>query len=268
MRDTRHKVLLIEDDKLDQMAFIRFVESEGLSYDCTVASSIAEARTILDSECFDIVVADYSLGDGTGLDILDLVNGTPVILVTGAGDEHVTVKAWRAGAYDYLIKDLERNYLKAVPVTIDNAIKYRKAKEQLQLLSAAIMSTTDSICITNLEDHIIFVNKAFCKTYGYEENEIIGKGSNILWIGKTESTHTRTVFQTNIAVGDLEIGFYHRRQDGSVFPVCLSRSKVSDSSGNRIATVEVVRDISDLVHIEDRIVELNAKMQEVYRKAR
>jgi PAS domain S-box-containing protein len=268
MKDARHKVLLVEDDDLDQMAFKRFVESEDLRYDCTVAGSIAEARSILDSECFDIVLADYSLGDGTGLDILDAVNGTPVILVTGAGDEHVTVKAWRAGAYDYLIKDLERNYLKAVPITIDNAIKYRKAKEQLQLLSAAIMSAADSICITNLEDQIIFVNSAFCKTYGYEENEIIGRQSNMLWIGEEESRHTRAVFQTSIAVGDLEVGFYHKRKDGSIFPVCLSRSGVADSGGNRIANVEVVRDISDLMRIEDKITELNAKMQEVYRKAR
>jgi PAS domain S-box-containing protein len=268
MRDTRHKILLIEDDKLDQIAFIRFVENEDLSYDCTVASSIAEARTVLDSECFDIVVADYSLGDGTAFDILDSVNGTPVILVTGAGDEHVTVKAWRAGAYDYLIKDLERNYLKAVPVTIDNAIKYRKAKEQLQLLSAAIMSTTDSICITNLEDKIIFVNKAFCRTYGYEENEIIGKDSNMFWIGNTESMHTRTVFQTGIAVSDWEVGFYHRRKDGSRFPVSLSRSIIRDSGGNRIAIVEVVRDISGLVLIEDKITALNRKMQELCHNAR
>ena len=268
MKDARHKVLLVEDDDLDQMAFMRFVESEGLPYDCTVAGSIAEARNVLDCHCFDIVLADYSLGDGTGLDILDVVNGTPVILVTGAGDEHVTVEAWRAGAYDYLIKDLERNYLKAVPVTIDNALKYRKAKEQLNLLSAAIMSTAESICITNLDDQIIFINKAFCNTYGYEESEILGRGSSMLWVGEAETKHTRAVFQTSIAVGDLEVGFYHKRKDGSIFPVCLSRSGITDAEGNRIATVEVARDISDLVRIEDKISELNAKMEEVCRKVR
>jgi len=131
MEHTTYKVLLIEDDGLDQIAFERFLENEKLLYDYKIAGSVSEAQSILDSEQFDIIVSDYSLGDGTALDILNSVKNTPIILTTGAADEQVAIKAWRAGAYDYLPKDLDQKYLKAIPKAIENAIKRKKMEQAL-----------------------------------------------------------------------------------------------------------------------------------------
>ena len=131
MKYTKYKVLLIEDNKLDRMAFERFVYNEKLRYDYTAAQSISEAKEILDSERFDIIVTDYSLGDGTALDILNSVRDTPIILITATEDEYIPINARMAGTYDYLPKDFERNYLKAVPKTIENAIKHKKVEEAL-----------------------------------------------------------------------------------------------------------------------------------------
>lgn len=131
MEYTKYKVLLIEDNKLDRMAFERFVFDQKLQYDYTAAQSISEAKEILESEQFDIIVSDYSLGDGTALDILNSVKDTPIILITAAEEEEVPINARRAGTYDYLPKDFDRNYLKAVPKTIENAIKHRKIEEAL-----------------------------------------------------------------------------------------------------------------------------------------
>ncbi|MHC4203224.1 MAG: PAS domain-containing sensor histidine kinase [Planctomycetota bacterium] len=128
---TKYKVLLIEDDVLDCMAFQRFINDQKLLYDYTEARSISEAKEILMSEQFDIIVSDYSLGDGTALDILNSVKDTPIILTTGAADEQVAINAWRAGAYDYLPKDIDLNYLKAVPKAIENAIKRKKMEDAL-----------------------------------------------------------------------------------------------------------------------------------------
>ncbi len=43
MGNTRYKILLVEDDKLDQMAFKRLVKDNDLPYDCIIAGSISEA---------------------------------------------------------------------------------------------------------------------------------------------------------------------------------------------------------------------------------
>ncbi len=260
MENTRYKVLLVEDDKLDQMAFKRSVEEQELPYEYTIAGSASEAKSVLGSEKFDIIISDYSLGDGTVFDFFDVVKDTPLILVTGAGDEEIAVTAMKAGSYDYLVKDAERNYLKAIPITVENAIRHKKTEEKLRLLSGAIMSTNDSIYITDMEDKIIFVNKAFRETYGYKEEEIIGNNSNILWIGKPQSESTRSVFQTRTVGSTWEVGFYHKRKDGGIFPVSLSRSIIKNPKANEVAVVAVAHDISERILIEDELRTENLKL--------
>lgn len=261
MDTVQYNILLIEDNTLDQMAFKRFVESNAIPYDCSVSGSVSEARQMLNTRQFDIIISDHSLGDGTALDILELAGNTPVIVVTGAGDEETAVKAWKAGAYDYLVKDINQNYLKAIPITVENAVRHKMVEKKLQLLSGAVMSTEDSVYITNMQGNIIFVNRAFCRTYGYKEEEIVGENGNILWIGKRQSKNTRSVFQTKTAGSNWEVGFYHRRKDDSVFPVSLSRSPIKDSSGQDVAIVAVARDISDRILVEDEIRTAGLKLK-------
>jgi PAS domain S-box-containing protein len=253
MENTKYKVLLIEDNKIEQRMFQRFVETNSIPYDYVIAGSVSEARQVLGSEKFDIVISDHDLGDGTAFDILELAKNMPIIVVTGAGDEETAVKAWKAGAYDYLIKDVDQNYLKAIPITVENAIKHKEMEKKLQLLSGAVMSTEDSVYITDMKGMIIFVNKAFCKTYGYVEEEIVGKNSSILWIQKNQGENTRSVFQTRSFGSSWEVGFYHRRKDDSIFPVSLSRSTIKDSNRNDVAIVGVARDISERILVEDEL---------------
>ena len=265
MENTRYKILLIEDDQLDQMAFKRFVESNDIPYDCTISSSVSQAKQTLNTGQFDIIITDHSLGDGTAFDILESAKNTPVIVVTGAGDEETAVKAWKAGAYDYLVKDINQNYLKAIPITVENTVRHNMVEKKLQLLSGAVMSTDDSIYITDMQGKIVYVNKAFCKTYGYKEEEIVGQNGNLLWIGRHQSQNTRSVFQTKTSGSGWEVGFYHRRKDNSVFPVSLSRSNIKDTKGRDVAIVGVARDITERIIIEDELrtesVKLKNKMQ-------
>lgn len=126
------KILLVEDDKVDQMAFRRYIAAESLPYDLTVASSVAEAATAIGAGSFDVLIVDYSLGDGTAMDVLALTEGLPFVVMTGSGSEDIAVNLLKAGAYDYLIKDIGRNYLKILPITIAKSISHFKAEKRLQ----------------------------------------------------------------------------------------------------------------------------------------
>jgi PAS domain S-box-containing protein len=207
---------------------------------------------MLKSARFDVIIADYYLGDGTLFDIFNLLGDTPIIIATGAGDEDVAVKAMKEGAYDYLIKDLDRNYLKVLPVVINNAINHKKSEKQFRMLSHAIMNIYDSVYLTDMNDRIIFVNQSFCKTYGYNEEDVLGKQSITLW--KEESTGERT---KNILSKITEFGykgeFYHKRKDGTEFPVSLSRSIIKDEAGNELAIIGVARDITERKRAEEAL---------------
>jgi PAS domain S-box-containing protein len=259
MEDVRYKILVVEDNELDQMAFMRMVEKEKLPYDCTPARSVSEAQKMLSTENFDVVITDYELGDGIAFDFLESAKDIPVILVTGAGDEELAVKAWRSGAYDYLIKDHERNYLRTLPVTIENVIRHKQTEEQLQLLSGAIRSTQGSVYITDMENKIIFVNKAFCETYRYKKEDVIGKDANILWMDNPQGAGTRSVFR--VSSNSCGVGFYHRREDGSIFPVSLSRAIIKDANRNEVAVVGVAYDISERLLLEDELRTANLELK-------
>ena len=126
------RLLLVEDNQIDQMAFERFVEHEQLDYLYQVAGSVAEAREVLQRNAFDVIVLDYWLGDGTAFDLLKQIKNTPTIVVTGADDAEVAVQAIQIGAYDYITKDAEGNYLTTLPVTVIKALSRKHAENELQ----------------------------------------------------------------------------------------------------------------------------------------
>jgi PAS domain S-box-containing protein len=155
----------------------------------------------------------------------------------------------KAGAYDYLIKDLERNYLKVLPITVESAIKRKKTEKQFRMLSHAIMNINDSVYITDMDDRITFVNKALCKTYGYEEEDVIGRHISVLWSEASTNEDIKNII-SQIKLNQ-KCEFYHRRRDGSEFPVSLSRSVIKDENGNEVAIVGVASDITERKQAEE-----------------
>lgn len=127
-------ILLVEDDVADQMSFKRFIKYQQLPYGYQIASSVAEAVDMLGFIKFDLVLADHSLGDGTAFDLFEHIPvTTPIVFVTGHGDEDIAVRAMKMGASDYLTKDLNGDYLKLLPTTINNIIKSKTVEKELEV---------------------------------------------------------------------------------------------------------------------------------------
>lgn len=125
MTEKKGRVLIIEDDLVDQMAFKRFAKKENFPYEYIMAGSVKEARRVLEADTFDVAIIDYMLGDGTAFDLFGSLSNTPFVIVTGKGDEEVAVQAMKEGAYDYLIKDAAGNHLKALKIIIEQAVEFK-----------------------------------------------------------------------------------------------------------------------------------------------
>ena len=110
-------ILLVEDEPGIQLAIRGLLRREGHSTE--VASTGAEAMERLEDGVFDLVLTDLSLPDGvSGLDLVRHVGehrpGTPVVLITAYGSEHVARDAVAAGAFDYVPKPFNNDELRAV----------------------------------------------------------------------------------------------------------------------------------------------------------
>ncbi|MBU2595131.1 MAG: HD domain-containing protein [Candidatus Edwardsbacteria bacterium] len=159
MEQRKLKILLLDDDIIDRMAIKRLVEKEGLPYDIDMAVSIAEATQKLADCHYDLALLDYLLPDGRGLDLLKITGEVPVIFVTGSGDENIAVQALRGGAYDYLIKDPERNYLIVLPATINNVMERKGAENALkesEIKHRVLLNSIKTPILAIREDMTIF----------------------------------------------------------------------------------------------------------------
>jgi len=119
----KKQLLLIEDDLIDQMAFTRMFESQMKDFSYTVANSIKEAKSYLQSINFDIVISDFNLADGTTFDLLNDLSDTPIIIITGNEDDATVSKAkLEIGAAACFTKDFDLDYLQKIPSTIDSIL--------------------------------------------------------------------------------------------------------------------------------------------------
>jgi len=120
----------------------------------------------------------------------------------------------------------------------------RRAEEKIKLFEHLVASVNEIVNISDLNDVIIYVNRAFCNIYGYKEEEIIGKHSSIFW-----SVNTPRDMLQQIRPATLQNGWsgelYNKRKDGTEFPIHLSTSAIRDYNNNPIALVGVARDISE-----------------------
>ncbi len=246
------RVLVVEDDEVDRMAFERLVRREKLPYDCRVAASLGEACSLLGRESFDVILTDFHLGDGSGLDLLDVQSDIPMVVITGAGGEETAVRALRSGAFDYLVKDTHGRYLEMVPVIVENALRHHAVERRVQVLTQALKSINDAIFVTDLKGKLIFVNETFSRMYGYGQMEVLGRPSDMLWSQAGEH-ELEPILPGDLPRSGQRGECLQRRWDGSEFPALLSRSVIFDEQGDRVAAVGAVRDISERKRWEEAL---------------
>lgn len=105
----RVRVLVVDDDEVDRRWVRRALAPLVAEADLVEASDAdAALRTLREDAPFDCVMLDHHLGSDTGLRVLEALRTTgaetPVVMLTGRGDEQIAVAALKAGASDYLSK--------------------------------------------------------------------------------------------------------------------------------------------------------------------
>ena len=100
------QILLIEDDYALAMGTTYTLKAEG--YEVGHAKNLAEARELLSTNNYSLILLDVMLPDGDGFSYLEELsqngNTTPVIFCTAVGDESNIVRGLDLGADDYVTK--------------------------------------------------------------------------------------------------------------------------------------------------------------------
>ena len=117
------RLLIIEDDIIDQMAIRRLLTKQPRKFDYQMADSLNNALSLLNEEPFDLVISDYNLSDGSAVELLDQKLTIPVIVITGMSDRETKEKLIKKGAFQVMVKDSQLRYIRTLPDLIQSALE-------------------------------------------------------------------------------------------------------------------------------------------------
>ena len=101
-------ILIIDDDKEDVQLMSEILVKEDSDIVVQHAFTGYEGLNILESCQFDAIIVDYILPDCNGLELVKKIRekiATPIVFVTGSGDEMVAVQAIQNGCQNYFPKN-------------------------------------------------------------------------------------------------------------------------------------------------------------------
>lgn len=183
-------VLIIDDDPAVLTAL---PEMFRLWLPGAVVDLCGSARLALDrieAVDYDAIISDIRMPDMDGLTLLEHIKtirpNTPTLLVTGYGDQTLAMHALRGGAYDYILKPVDRDYLLA---SVNRAIHLRhlsrhaeehkhieqSLRERQRLLEAVIEAVPYVLVVTDREGRLLLFNRAAEALTKYGRDEVLGQ---------------------------------------------------------------------------------------------
>jgi diguanylate cyclase (GGDEF)-like protein len=157
---THTRLLLVDDDEVDRKAVCRALARANWQGAIVEARDAAEARDQVAAGPFECILLDYRLHGSDGLALLEdlrIIAGaqTPIIMLTGEGNEMVAVEAMKRGAFDYLPKTmLTPDGLFRV---ISQAIERGRIQRELALAQSQLQRAAHFDGLTDLGNRNLFV---------------------------------------------------------------------------------------------------------------
>lgn len=128
------KLLIIEDDA-DQLDLMRETLEDHFGRGTVVGVQSRKEAMAQDVGAFDLILCDYNLPDGSGMEVLAEIASrcdTPVLMVTGENVGTIAAEAVRKGASDYVVKFGE--YLLTIPLVVEKNLTLAKIKRENESL--------------------------------------------------------------------------------------------------------------------------------------
>ncbi|WP_342620470.1 EAL domain-containing protein [Rhodoferax sp. GW822-FHT02A01] len=135
-------------------------------------------------------------------------------------------------------------------------ITERKHAEAQLRIAAASFESQEGMMVTDANQVILRVNRAFTKITGYAPEEIVGKKPSILKSGRHDSDFYHAMWESIKSTGGWQGEVWDRRKNGEIYPKLLTISEVKAVDGTVTHYIGTQYDISERKQTEKRIAEL------------
>jgi PAS domain S-box-containing protein len=136
-----------------------------------------------------------------------------------------------------------------------------RAQDELSVAYDALNSSVSGVIIADLEGRVRYANPAFVRMFEYREAaQVLGRRAAELFPSQRVQKLSDVTAIIDRARGETE-GFLARRQDGTVFPVEVSSSVVTDKEGNDVGRIASFADITQRKQMEAELTERAAQLE-------
>ena len=178
-------ILHLEDNPADALLVRDQFAQDELAAEVRHVTGRDEFLQALDEGHWDLVLADYKLPDYNGLEALKVVRkkfpNLPFILMSGTIGELAAIESLKAGATDYILKQMRDRLPTAVRRAVAEALErarreaaeedMRRSERQYRLL---FQGNPHPMWVFDLESlAILEVNEAATQHYGYSREEFL-----------------------------------------------------------------------------------------------
>jgi len=133
----RGKILIVDDEPMMCEMLEDDLKRHGFHPTCYISAE--KALETLKTESFDVLLTDMNLPNMNGIELCERVVANrpdiPVIVITAFGSMETAIAAIRAGAYDFVTKPIDSQFL---VLALDRAVKHHGLQEKVKLLDKAL----------------------------------------------------------------------------------------------------------------------------------
>ncbi|MCC8993100.1 MAG: EAL domain-containing protein [Candidatus Contendobacter sp.] len=129
----------------------------------------------------------------------------------------------------------------------------KQADEKLRQAARVFESTVEGVMITDADQRILVVNRAFTTITGYSEAEMLGQTPALLKSGRQDGMFYIAMWTAIRTAGHWQGELWNRRKNGDVFPQWLTISAIQNEQGAVTHYVGVFSDITSIKQSQERL---------------
>jgi PAS domain S-box-containing protein len=252
------EIVVMNKDKVVQEANASFLRNNGLTMDEVKGRHCYQLKRHISGQCrfsetrecsFDTVMEEkkskfevYDCPDENGETSYFVVVGAPVL------DENGNAIG---------MMEMTRNITRRIRFEKELQAKEEMVEAELtqtrEYLESILENTGVMIITSDLDGNMVSFNRGAEEGLGYKAEEMIGKPTNTLYSNKDQREEIVRLIEGRDSVTNFETTVICK--DGSTLQVLITLSMLKDSSGKKIGTVGMARDISHRRALMEQVIQ-------------
>jgi phosphoserine phosphatase RsbU/P len=137
----------------------------------------------------------------------------------------------------------------------------RLSQQTSALLSQVVEQIADGVLLTDRQGFIEYVNPAFETITGFSADDVRGRTPRILKSGLQDPAFYQRLWSELLAGHPFQATMANRKKSGEIYQVEETITPILDESGNTAHFVAVIKDITEVLDVQERAVQLRLARQ-------